>query len=328
MKKHKFNILPEMSPDEYAELLDNVRQHGYDQSQPVIVYQDEVLDGWHRYTAAEELNLDHTERPFEGTDLDAINFVLRTMTRRNLTSQQRAAIAVEADEIVSMLTEAVTTERRAAQAATQSVEKGAITQIIESQPPADEVAEEEVEETHYEMDEYSQVPPPRAPAVNRNKRTVNSRLAKSFNTNRTYVSDAMKLKETAPEKLEQVKTGETTFQQIKKEEALATTATDPNDSTRDEFTAIAEQLSKKVHKLLTEVKDVVTAARVQFTDKDQLMEVWAPRLDKAEFLFELNDCKKLRSLRVCPVCNGKQCEDCHELGYVSGTDFRTLSAGA
>lgn len=351
MKKHRFNIFPEMGASEYSELLADIKAHGFDHCQPVIIFQGEILDGWHRYMAATDAGVEHSTREFGGSDIEALEYVLRVNIRRNLTSQQRAALAVEADEIIQLLKAAVEQERRSAQAASQAEKKGAMRQKIASQPPTEPSETPKMPEKHYEIDEYVQISSADEslrqkiasnseatqtgeltyeldePTNKRDQKKVSHRLAKRFNTNRTYVSEAMKLKETAPDKLEEVKAGTTTFQQIKKDEAQATPAIDPNDSTRDEFTAIAEQLSKKVHKLLTEAKDVITAARVQFADKDQMLEVWAPRLDKAEFIFEIADCQKLRGLRVCPVCSGKQCDECNETGYVKGKDFTALSKG-
>ncbi|NCB48000.1 hypothetical protein EOM81_13440, partial [bacterium] len=52
--------------------------------------------------------------------IDAISFIMRTNKRRNLTSSQWAAIAVEAEDMVKAIAEAVEAERRKKQAETQA----------------------------------------------------------------------------------------------------------------------------------------------------------------------------------------------------------------
>jgi hypothetical protein len=50
-----------------------------------------------------------------------------------------------------------------------------------------------------------------------NKSAVTQKAAEIFNTNRTYISEAQKLKEEKPEVFEQVKRGEKTITEVKKE---------------------------------------------------------------------------------------------------------------
>ena len=91
------------------------------------------------------------DRELGGGDAAAIQFTVRTNKRRNLTSSQWAAVAVEADEIIAAIKAKVEEERRKKQAATQS---GAITQLVEPQP-------------------------------DKNKTTSDTKTAELFNTNRT-----------------------------------------------------------------------------------------------------------------------------------------------
>lgn len=186
MKKHKFNIFPEMLPDDYARLVADLKANGYDQSQPIYTYEGDVLDGWNRLRACNELGITPTIKRFDGDEIDAIQFVMRTNKRRNLTSSQWAAIAVEAEEIVEALREAVERERRAKQS--ESLKQ--------------------THETGVSVNLLSQTTPER----------VTSKLAETFNTNRTYISDAAKLRNEKPEVFEQVKRGEKTMTEVKKEE--------------------------------------------------------------------------------------------------------------
>lgn len=186
MKKHKYNIFPEMLPEDYNRLKSDISNNGYDIKNPIWLYDDEILDGWNRQRVCNELKVQPIYRDFVGSDIDAINFVMRTNKRRNLTSTQWACIAVEAEDLVLKIRESTEKERREKQSISQS--NGSITQKI-------------VEQT-----------------VDRTKNETASKLAEVFNTNRTYVNEAARIKELNPERFEQLKSGEKTMSEAKKEE--------------------------------------------------------------------------------------------------------------
>ncbi len=123
----------------------------------------------------------------------ARDFCWRTNKRRDLTSQQWSALAVEDEELVKVIQEETERQRREKQAETQKV-----TQTKEHGELSDNLLSDS------RIDEH--------------ENTVVTKLAKQFKTNRTYVNKARKLKVTAPEKFEAVKEGRTTYEQIEKEE--------------------------------------------------------------------------------------------------------------
>jgi ParB-like chromosome segregation protein Spo0J len=94
-------VLPEMTEQEYRELVDDIREHG--QREPISEDEDgRILDGGHRWRACQELgiepNIVRHAPPFDGPELEAwkIQFVIsRNIHRRHLTTTQRAAIAAE-----------------------------------------------------------------------------------------------------------------------------------------------------------------------------------------------------------------------------------------
>ena len=106
MKRHKFNIFPDASEEDYGCLVSFIRQHGYDETLPIVLYQGAILDGWSRYLAFSEIVIEPVSIQFDGDDAAAIQFTVRTNKRRNLTSSQWAAVAVEADEIIAAITTA------------------------------------------------------------------------------------------------------------------------------------------------------------------------------------------------------------------------------
>ena len=193
MNKHKFNIFPEAKPDDYARLIDDIRQNGFDTKQPVTIYQGEVLDGWNRQRACDELGINPSYTTFSGTDTDAIAFVMRTNKRRNLNSGQWACIAAEADELLAVIRKQVERDRREKQAEAQTKTNEPVQQKIVAQPT--------------------------------NRNVSDAKAAELFNTNRTYVNQAVKMKTAAPEVFEKVKAGKMTMQDATK--AVRAIPTDP-----------------------------------------------------------------------------------------------------
>jgi len=192
MNKHKYNIFPEAKAEDFTRLLDDIRTNGFDQKQPITLYQGEVLDGWNRTKACQELGIKPPTVMFTGTDTEAIAFVMRTNKRRNLNKGQWACIAADADDLLVMIRLTVESDRRAKQAATQSEP---IPQKIAGQPKND------------------------------NTNETSAKAAELFNTNRTYVNQAVKMKTAAPEVFEKVKGGKMTMQDATK--AVRAIPTDP-----------------------------------------------------------------------------------------------------
>lgn len=199
MNKHKLNLFPKANPDDYSRLLADMRVNGYDSSFPIMLYEGAILDGWNRYCAASELGLAPASIEFEGGDDAALMYTLRTNKRRNLSSSQWAAVAVEADDLMAGIREAVEASRRAKQAASQA---GPITQLIVEQPRS------ESESSH--------------------------KVAEVFNTNRTYINEAAKLKTNSPKAFEMVKAGEVSVPLAAEFSAL------PEEVQQEAIAAIAE----------------------------------------------------------------------------------------
>lgn len=195
MKKHKFNIFPEAKAEDFTRLLDDIRTNGFDQKQPVTLYQGEVLDGWNRTKACQEIGINPPTVTFTGTDADAIAFVMRTNKRRNLNSGQWACIAAEADDLLHVIAEEVERER---------LEKQKANAVNQHQEPS-----------------VKKLTEPR----DDNSSRTQAKAAELFNTNRTYVNQAVKMKTAAPEVFEKVKAGKMTMQDANK--AVRAIPTDP-----------------------------------------------------------------------------------------------------
>jgi hypothetical protein len=214
MKKHKYNIFPEAKAEDYARLIEDIRANGFDQKQPVTLYQGEVLDGWNLTKACAELGIKPPTVAFTGADADAIAFVMRTNKRRNLNSGQWACIAADADDLLTVIAERVENERRR--------------KITESKMAITE-QQEQAKELKQTGKIFSQS------TTGKEEDRKAHKAAELFNTNRTYVNQAVKMKEKAPEVFEKVKAGQMTMQDANK--AVRAIPTDPwldDEKTRKE----------------------------------------------------------------------------------------------
>lgn len=173
-----------MLSEDYERLKNDIKTNGFDPKQPIYLYEDAILDGYNRQQVCDELGVRAFYEDFIGSNIEAINFVMRTNKRRNLTSSQWAAIAVEADEIIQAIRKATEKDRIRKQ------KENADNQY--SEPSVNKLTE---------------------PKLDENKSRTDHKVASTFNTNRTYINEATKLRDEKPELFEQVKSGEKTITQ-------------------------------------------------------------------------------------------------------------------
>lgn len=183
MKKHRLNILPEMKEEAYVSLKNDIEKNGFDNKFPIYIYQDEIIDGWNRFKACKELKVTPIYKHFTGSSLEALTFILRTNNRRDLSSSQRACLAADSDEIIETLTKEIEEERRKK---ISEARQNETTQLI-------------------------------APSK-KEENEARTKLAKTFGTNRSYVSDAQRFKKEKPEVFEKIKNGTINISEAKKEE--------------------------------------------------------------------------------------------------------------
>jgi ParB-like nuclease domain len=78
---------PPMQESEFTDLMDSIEKIGV--QEPITIYEGMILDGWHRYRAANILIIDCPM--VELGDVDPQEFVIaKNKARRNLTASQRA----------------------------------------------------------------------------------------------------------------------------------------------------------------------------------------------------------------------------------------------
>lgn len=82
------NDNPKMSPQEFTWLLNDIKVHG--QKDPVLIFDNKIIDGRHRLAAAQELNIDLKACYLAGTREEAEAHVRSCDARRNLDTSQIA----------------------------------------------------------------------------------------------------------------------------------------------------------------------------------------------------------------------------------------------
>lgn len=93
MKIHPLaNLIPPMSGDEYENLKDSIKSNGL--LNPIILFEDSILDGKHRFKACSELKIKPKFQNFHENGVSAIEFIVsQNLDRRNLNPGQKACAA-------------------------------------------------------------------------------------------------------------------------------------------------------------------------------------------------------------------------------------------
>ncbi len=92
MERHPLSAaFPDMDEEDFEDLLSSIKQHG--QREPITIFENQVLDGWHRYRACEQLGIGPMTMEFEGKD--PVSYVIDlNLNRRHLSPSQKALAVV------------------------------------------------------------------------------------------------------------------------------------------------------------------------------------------------------------------------------------------
>lgn len=171
------NLFPLMEGVEFEELKADIAANGLRESG--WTYQGKLIDGRNRYRACQELGLDFSTREWDGNGSLVTFVVSLNLHRRHLSSSQRATVAVEA--LLWLEKEA---KKR----------QGTRTDLRENSQNFQE-----------------RIPESLSGAQSRDQ------AANLVGSNGRYVSDAKRLKDEAPDLFRQVKSGQKTIPQAKRE---------------------------------------------------------------------------------------------------------------
>lgn len=176
------NIFPYMTDEEFAALKTDIAENG--QREPIWLHDGKIIDGRNRYRACVELGIKPKFRLWDEQG-SLVQFVLSlNLHRRHLTSSQRAALATEIEPLIAAELEEL---RRKKISETRVLVHEQMGELLrpsngdERGPKASEIA------------------------------------AQNLNTNGKYVSDAKTIKKEAPDLFAQVKAGEKSIPEAKRE---------------------------------------------------------------------------------------------------------------
>jgi len=89
-KQHPYGkVWQRFEQEPFAELVSNIDRRGLDKE--IILYQDMILEGWHRYLACLATKIKPKFTEFNGTDLEAAELVHASGIRRHSSADQRYA---------------------------------------------------------------------------------------------------------------------------------------------------------------------------------------------------------------------------------------------
>jgi hypothetical protein len=190
MKKHEFNIFPEMSAEEFQRLKDDLQKNGFDHNYPIMLYDSHtILDGWNRYRACEELKITPFFDHFTGTDEEALALVMRSNKRRNLTDERLTALALQSDDMMKAIQ--------------KQVEEGRREKLIGNENACKEKT------TGLNSDSLI--------SKDKNQYKTDAKIAETIGVKRNQVEKIKKLKKENPEGFEQVAAGKTTARKLNAE---------------------------------------------------------------------------------------------------------------
>ena len=172
------SLFPLIVGEDFEQLKVDIAARGL--IEPIWLHEDKIIDGRNRYRACIETGTEPRFRTWDGEGSLVLFVLSMNLHRRHLTSSQRATVAIE---MLPMLKKEAQ-ERMSQGGKTNNADKQG-RQIV-AYPASDDGKSTE-------------------------------RAAQILQTNRQYVSDAKRLKQDAPDLFEQVKAGEKTIPQAKRE---------------------------------------------------------------------------------------------------------------
>ena len=93
----KSEIFPSMNEQEFGALVESMKVNGFDKSFPIMTFENQIVDGWHRYRAALKANVTPEFRAWRGAKAKLQAFIIyANSTRRHLSKAAHAAALIKA----------------------------------------------------------------------------------------------------------------------------------------------------------------------------------------------------------------------------------------
>ncbi|MDD2736277.1 MAG: hypothetical protein PHF56_20285 [Desulfuromonadaceae bacterium] len=195
-------IIPEMSEQQYHDLLKSIRQYG--QLEPCWTFEGKLIDGRHRQKACNHLGIKCTTREWSGEGRTLAAFIVGlNATRRHLTKDQLTLVALG---MLPILEAAAGIRNRNAGASHKGNQHTGITKL--------ELTDDYTVSSNVE-------PIMNTPSVEKPKRNLTAveSAAKAAGISVQMLQHAKKIVSDSPELVEDLRTGKTTLSQIKKQSA-------------------------------------------------------------------------------------------------------------
>ena len=92
MERHQLSAaFPDMPDEDFQDLLESIKAHG--QREPITTYENKILDGWHRFRACLQLDINPSFHEYDGQD--PVSYVIDlNLHRRHLSPAQKAMAVV------------------------------------------------------------------------------------------------------------------------------------------------------------------------------------------------------------------------------------------
>ena len=115
-KRHpRSAIYPEIVGPEFDKLVVSMQDNGFDPEFPILLFADQIVDGWNRYRAAREAGVEPVFKHWQGAFNELLPFVIRAnSTRRHLSKAAEAQALIKAAQF-QPISERMTSEEIAAQ---------------------------------------------------------------------------------------------------------------------------------------------------------------------------------------------------------------------
>ena len=90
-------LFPAMTTEGFGALVESMKAHGFDKSFPILLFENQIVDGWHRYLAAKKAGVTPEFRVWRGAKAKLQALVLyANSTKRHLSKATHAAVLVKA----------------------------------------------------------------------------------------------------------------------------------------------------------------------------------------------------------------------------------------